>query len=156
MSHPSRKTFSAIEPEMKKGRRATHHCMHLSAVVLIMFLRPPSALALDMLADITTNTVTEFGTYQPLLVTVTPSAAGYTIAPDFSNVVNFNQFTFTDAQKNLLRRNGFVAMPQKFPVSWWGTAPLGEMFDVYNYAREEELPIFVTVDALLHTYHRAL
>jgi hypothetical protein len=152
MCHPSLELLSAVLPIGKKSRGTSLRWLFLSSAVVIASVVTPSASALNMLADITTNTVTDFGTYKPRLVNVTPSAAPYTIASDFSNVVNFSQFTFTDAQKNLLRHNGFVAIPKTYP-SYGGPAPFGEMYDVYNYARDNDLPIFVTVDALLHTYH---
>lgn len=137
---------------MTSGRRSPLRWILFVAAIAVVGATSRVVPALDMFADITTNTVTDFATYTPCPVNVTPCASTYTIAADFSNVVNFSDFTFTTAQKNLLRQNGFVVVPKALPYYSWSYPP-GEMYDIYNYARDKNLPIFVTVDALLHTYH---
>ena len=46
----------------------------------------------------------------------TPSVKDYKVAEDFSNVVNFSKFgKFTEKQKEMLLKNGFViTKPKKF------------------------------------------
>ncbi len=97
-----------------------------------------------MIADITEDIETEFGTYHPHIVDVTPASTPYTIDPGFTNVINIDSFSFTGVEESLLSQNAFVATPSSYM----------EMYDIYNEAREEEIPIFVSCDALLHTYHK--
>jgi hypothetical protein len=97
----------------------------------------------QMIADITTDIETEFGTYHPYLVEITPQATQYTVAPDFSNVVNFNEFEFSEADKDILKKNGFVVKPSYYC----------QIHHIYNYCYDVDIPVFVTTDAVLHAYH---
>ena len=117
-------------------------CKVLTALFLF-FTFPAQSEILEMMSDIDHNIYTEFAEYKPYPVEVTPEVTSYTINEDFSNVINFSQFKFTKKEMELLGNNGFVVSPSVFK----------EMFDVYNMAKEDGLPIFVTVDALLHSYH---
>ena len=103
----------------------------------------------QMIADITEDVETEFGTYHPYVVEIVPDAEQYTVEADFSNVVNFSDFRFTEAEENLLAANYFVVSP----VRDKGGTGYKEIYDIYNECREEGIPIFVTTDAMLHTYH---
>ncbi|MBC8400277.1 MAG: DUF3160 domain-containing protein [Candidatus Marinimicrobia bacterium] len=113
----------------------------------ILFFSP---LPAQMLADITGDVDTEFGTYQPYLVSITPSLTPYTVAPDFSNVSNYNDFNFTAADDSLLLRNAFMIRFQ--PNSQYGTG-YRQIYDIYFECRDQATPIFVTTDAVLHTFH---
>jgi len=103
-----------------------------------------------MLADITGDVDTEFGTYQPYLVSVTPSLTPYTVAADFSNVSNYDNFNFMVADDSLLLRNAFMIRFQ--PNSQYGTG-YRQIYDIYYECRDQATPIFVTTDAVLHTFH---
>ncbi|HUT25647.1 MAG TPA: DUF3160 domain-containing protein [Sumerlaeia bacterium] len=122
---------------MRKRRRP-----RLVAVALLLASLGAAARG-EMLATIVEDVEGEFATYRPVLVNVTPNARQYTIDPDFGNVVNYSQFHFTDTEAARLRENGFVAIPSEFL----------EMCDVYVDALENEIPVFVTVDAMLHVFH---
>lgn len=74
---------------------------------------------------------------------VVPSVEPYTVAPDLSNVENLNQYYFTDEMAAKLAQNGFFV----------GTSAGREFFEVYEANRYGQLPNFVTVDSLMHTYH---
>lgn len=76
-------------------------------------------------------------------VTVTPSVAPYEIAADLSNVGNLEQFYFEDQMKEKLAENGFVV----FGSAGW------EFYEAYENNRYSQIPNFVTVDSLMHTYH---
>ena len=108
-------------------------------MILSLFSSPD-----EMIADIKEPVVTEFGVYKPYLVDVTPCCTLYKINPDFSNIKNFKDFEFTEKEESLLVRNGFCANPSSYK----------EMYDIYRYLRERKLPIFVSFDAMLHSYHR--
>jgi hypothetical protein len=98
----------------------------------------------QMIADITNDIQTDFGTYHPYLANFTPSVPLFTLAPDFSNVDNFSQmdgFSYVDSA--LLLRNHFTVKKSQYT----------QMYDVYNICTWNGTPIFVTTDAVLHTYH---
>ena len=95
--------------------------------------QPPVAIASD------------FAKYEDMPVTVKPNVAAYTVANDFSNVVNKDDFlpNFSDAQKSLLAKNAFV-VEQGYQ---------NEFFPLYETNRYATVPNFITTDSLLHNYH---
>jgi hypothetical protein len=101
--------------------------------------------ASGQIATITKDVATEFGVYHPYLVTVSPAVEAYTIRPDFSEVTNFSKQSgsLTEADKRLLEVTHFVAKPSHFK----------QIYSLYNDNRSQEIPSFVTVDAMLHTFH---
>ncbi len=115
----------------------------LCALVLLAMNVP--AVALDhMIADITEPVEGEFGTYYPIPVEVDPCVEPWEIEADLSNVVNANDFGFSEREESLLVANGFVVVPQEGML---------EAYDLYNENRDNDVPSFVSADALLHTYH---
>lgn len=75
---------------------------------------------------------------------VTPGVAPYTVASDLSNVDNLDQFYYVEEElKAKLAQNGFVVC---------GDAG-SEFFQIYETNRYEQIPSFVTVDSMMHTYH---
>jgi len=111
-------------------------------VVVTLFLSSGTTLA-DNIVKITSDVPTEFGTYQPVLVDVTPSITPYRINEDLSNVVNISDFELTLEAQELLSTNGFAAEASKFR----------QIYDVYNECEDRGIPAFVTTDACLHTFH---
>lgn len=103
--------------------------------------------------DMTVITLADMSTRPMLLsaasesdVSVTPSVAPYTIEPDLSNVTNLERFyslTTNEDQAALLARNGFLI----------DSNSSDEFFQIYEYNRYAQIPSFVTVDSLMHTYH---
>ncbi len=73
---------------------------------------------------------------------VTPSVEPYTIEPDLSNVTNLDQF-YLQGEQELLAQNGFVVSGDTG----------SEFFEVYENNRYAQVPSFVTVDSMMHTYH---
>ncbi|MBU4444489.1 hypothetical protein KJ656_05330, partial [bacterium] len=69
------------------------------AIITIMMLIGTIPLWAQMISNITEDVDTEFGIYHPYLVEITPQAAQYTVEPDFSNVFNFNEFEFSEADR---------------------------------------------------------
>ena len=96
-----------------------------------------------MMAEITGDVETEFGTYHPYPVNIVPRVQPYTIDPDFNNVYNFDKFQFSEDEKALLLENGFVARPTSYK----------QLYDVYKDLKDRQTPIFVTTDCMLHTFH---
>lgn len=74
---------------------------------------------------------------------VTPCVEAYTVAPDLGNVENLGQFYLQDGMAAKLSQNGFVVE---------GSAG-GEFYEIYETNRYAQIPNFVTVDSLMHTYH---
>ena len=85
---------------------------------------------------------TGFASYEPVLVSVKPSARAY--ENNLGEVINPDLLgQLTDEQRALLKKNGFVVVPSR----------VAQIYEVYKRAKEQGIPIFVTTDALLHTFH---
>lgn len=86
--------------------------------------------------------------YEPENVFIEPNVPPYDIPLDLTTVVNFDrinsEFTLTESQIEVLRRNGFVVVP-------WRS--YDDMVEVYEKLKIENIPVFVTSDTLLHLYH---
>ncbi len=83
-----------------------------------------------------------FAAYEPYSVEVKPSVQPYEV--DLNRVANPDVLlALTDEQRTLLQQNGFVVVP-------YGAQ---QIYQIYQAAKERGQPIFVTTDALLHTYH---
>jgi hypothetical protein len=83
-----------------------------------------------------------FGVYVPVPVDVIPDAPDYT--PDLDAVINPGQATgLGPAQRAALEANGFVVVPQGYE----------QIYQLYQQAEEAGTPIFVTTDAVLHSFH---
>lgn len=74
---------------------------------------------------------------------VIPCIQSYTINPDLSNISNLQQFYLGEDAAQKLAQNGFVVL---------GRA-CNEFFELYEFNRYAQIPNFVTVDSLMHTYH---
>lgn len=85
-----------------------------------------------------------FAPYEPVQVSVRPVVAAYQVAPNLTNVANVQVLaSLSPQQREVLARNGFVVVPSQE----------GQFYEIYKRAKERNIPIFVTTDALLHTYH---
>ncbi len=98
----------------------------------------------QMMADITEDVQTDFGTYHPYPAVFTPSVPLFTVASDFNNVENFAILRNLGAiDSTLLRENHFLVRYSGYK----------QLFDIYNDCTWDGIPIFVTTDAVLHIYH---
>lgn len=86
---------------------------------------------------------TAFAAYKEVPVTLDPSLEPYQVKPDFSNVINLEQFHLTPVAKNVMIQNGFVVVPRDDR----------EFFSIYEGNRYMNVPNFITTDAMLHNYH---
>jgi len=82
-----------------------------------------------------------FGSFVKPRVNVQPVIHHEGIAPDLSNVES--PFLLSESQQKQLAADGFVVSP--------GTEK--EFFTLYEEARYNNVPIFVTSDSVLHVYH---
>ena len=106
----------------------------------LVFILPSISTAMPQIMG---DVETEFAVYSPYIVNVMPNMPLYYTGANLENVTNTDQFEFTDSEKAMLVQNGFVAGPGRFK----------QVYDVYNYCQKLEIPIFVTTDSMLHTYH---
>ncbi|MBI4244846.1 MAG: DUF3160 domain-containing protein [Planctomycetes bacterium] len=88
--------------------------------------------------------------YKPSKVDVKPSIPQYKLPLDRNKIVNFDTVTQTlgisDASDlDLLLKNGFLVIP--------GTTGNDDIIKPYEDLREMNVPIFITIDSLLHLYH---
>lgn len=89
----------------------------------------------------------------------TPSVKDYKIAEDFSNVVNFSKFgNFTDKQKEMLLKNGFViTKPKNLEDNEYMEEPWNYEFDqihqIYEDNEYQYIASFVTTDSVTHIFH---
>lgn len=74
---------------------------------------------------------------------VTPSVPAYQVSQDLSNVVNQGQFHLSDSQRSMLAKNMFVVSSSYY----------NEFFEQYETNRYDQIPNFITVDSMMHTYH---
>lgn len=72
-----------------------------------------------------------------------PCVEAYTVERDLGNIDNLWQFYLAEEEAEKLCRNGFVVS---------GGAG-SEFFEIYEKNRYQQIPSFVTVDSLMHTYH---
>ena len=81
-------------------------------------------------------------------ISINPQTPQYTLPLDLATIVNFDTinelFTLTNQQKELLRTNGFF-------VKDFGLE--NNIIEPYNSLQDQDIPIFVTSDTLLHLYH---
>jgi len=90
---------------------------------------------------ITIRPLPVFAIYNQSPVDVSPAVVHDPIAPDLSNV--HVAFLLSDGLRQRLAENGFVVAP--------GVEK--EFFTLYEKARYDNQPIFITSDSLLHVYH---
>lgn len=74
---------------------------------------------------------------------VTPSVKPYSASPGLTNVINLDQFYLSDEKLSLLEQNLFVVSGSYY----------SEFFQSYEVNRYAQVPNYVTVDSLMHTYH---
>ncbi len=116
----------------------------LSASILMISIFSYVGLS-QMLIDINNDIETEFGTYHVYPVNINPNAESYAIGDNLQNISNLDRFNakFSNEDLALLEENYFVVKPTAYK----------EIFDIYKDCKEREFPVFVTTDAMLHTFH---
>jgi hypothetical protein len=89
--------------------------------------------------------------YEPETVSLTPSVPQYALPLSTSDISNYGDFSskvsLDGESLGLLEKNGFVVMENPF-------SPQGEdMTEPYETLKNQEIPVFITTDSLLHLYH---
>jgi hypothetical protein len=88
----------------------------------------------------------KFAEFPEVGVEIKPQVADYQIEKDFSNVINFNDFSkLSDKAKEKLLENAFVVTE----------GDENEFFPLYeeNASLAHQYPSFITTDSVVHTYH---
>ncbi|NLG04188.1 MAG: DUF3160 domain-containing protein [Clostridia bacterium] len=80
---------------------------------------------------------------QEALPAFTPSVEDYTVNADLSNIENLDRYYLDDQSKQKLVDNQFVVI----------NTNRNEFHDMYEENRYLQMPNFVTVDSIMHTYH---
>ena len=83
-----------------------------------------------------------FAVFNPGKIDMSGNIQPYKIAPDFNNLVVAS--ALTSEQMDFVQRNAFVVSP--------GTEL--EFYTVYEKARYNYQPLFITTDSLLHSFHQ--
>lgn len=131
--------------------------MKKPSMALAAFLLFAVTAHAQFLADISDSIKTDFGTYRPYTVTVTPDVPTYTVDPDLGNVANLSDFILNDNQKDRLSQYNFVFIPQRsgfYAEQAEDGNGYPEMYDIYIEAFDRNIPQFITTDAVLHTFHK--
>ncbi len=115
--------------------------LYPACLLLVCFVAAASGQA-QMLADIGMDVSTSFGTYHPYPAVFTPKAPTPQVKSDFSNV-QYLPPGISPVDSALLFNNHFVVRK----------SPHTQIYDLYNKCTQDGTPVFVTADAVLHTYH---
>ncbi len=84
-----------------------------------------------------------FSIYVPVEASLPASYSGYVLPVPLAEVSNQDLFQFKNDQEVFLAENGFVVVPAGYE----------EFFGLYQSARRQGRPLFVTTDSVLHVYH---
>ena len=92
----------------------------------------------------------KFADFKPTAVNL-PSvfSGGYTLPLDLQQVLYIDEFELSQDQIELLSKNGFVVKTPQYPTN----RLYAEFYQGYESLRYNELPAFVTTDAVYHVYH---
>jgi hypothetical protein len=103
--------------------------------------QPPAATPSPAAPPLVARPLPAFAKYELPPLSIAPAVLHEPLAPDLSNVRV--AFLLSDGLRQRLAQNGFVVAP--------GVEK--EFFTLYEKARYDNQPIFVTSDSLLHVYH---
>jgi len=122
-------------------------------LLIMVVLMSSMAAGQNRLAQIVEPVVTEFGVYQPHLVTVKPDAPACDPGENLQNVSNLQRFDLSADALTLLKKNHFAVTRITRPLYLSSTTGCNEMFDLYCENRDVGVPNFITSDAMLHAFH---
>ncbi|RKY53468.1 MAG: hypothetical protein DRP89_06165 [Candidatus Neomarinimicrobiota bacterium] len=119
--------------------------MIISVLIIICGAFSSTTAQSSMIANITEDVQTDFGLYHPYPANFTPNVPTFTVESDFSNVSNFSmiEWMLNSTDSTLLLQNHFTVKKSRYK----------QLYDIYNDCTWNGMPIFVTTDAVLHTYH---
>lgn len=83
-------------------------------------------------------------------VTLDPQVPAYVLGDNFVNVINFKRFDFNDKIKADLAANKFAVVQRDEDET---SRAREEFFQTYENNRYNQIPNFITTDAVMHNYH---
>ncbi|MFH2037950.1 MAG: DUF3160 domain-containing protein [Chloroflexota bacterium] len=89
-----------------------------------------------------------FSTFPTIPVNI-PTAYGgsdYSLPFDLDQIADLDTFQFSPEVKTMLSQNGFAVVPAK-------VGEFREFYQIYEYGRYDETPVFITTDSVYHIYH---
>lgn len=92
---------------------------------------------------ITGSVRTSFAEYKPMLVSVSPSLADYSVPAGLSGVIGVEKAGVDAAGKAALAKHLFYLR----------LSADDQIYDVYKRCKDAGMPAFVTTDSVLHSYH---
>jgi hypothetical protein len=84
-----------------------------------------------------------FAGYEPLETALPSQYSGYELPVTLSELDNRDLFVFSPNQRTLLQNNGFVVVP----------ADYSEFYTLYQSVHDQQQPLFISTDSVLHVYH---
>jgi hypothetical protein len=89
-----------------------------------------------------------FAAFQPVAVNIPSTFNGgdYALPVDLSGTQYASDVKLSEAQRQMLSQNGFLVLPPK-------PGEYQEFYQVYEAARYDLHPVFVTTDSIYHVYH---
>ena len=126
----------------------------------LMNEKPPTAEAtLDTSGNVESTPATQvtpppgiypasFSTFPSIPVNI-PAAYGgddYSLPFDLGQITDLNDFQLSAAAQTMLSQNGFTVVPTK-------PGEFREFYQIYEYGRYGETPVFITTDSVYHVYH---
>jgi hypothetical protein len=84
-----------------------------------------------------------FGEYTPVETSLPQRHEGYTLPLSLDDVPHLDLSGLDPAQQGLLAENGFVVVPSDYR----------EFYALYQDAHDQQRPLFVSTDSVLHVYH---
>lgn len=88
--------------------------------------------------------------YEPWELHIEPNTVSYELLLDLGVLTNYdhvNRYLALDQAKDLIGQNGFVVIEHEF------YSQVDDIVEPYTYLRDDNIPMFVTADTLLHLYH---
>jgi hypothetical protein len=128
----------------------------VAAALTLLALSP--VMCAGTIPEITSPVTTQFGTYTPVHVAVSPRARQFALDPSLTGVENAGDFLLSTRQRELLSTQGFFVTPlrERLASREYATQPTAyrNFADIYREGEVAHIPPFITSDALLHAFHR--
>jgi len=86
---------------------------------------------------------TGFASYTPLEAALPGQYEGYELPVTLRQISNRDLFAFSVDQQRLLESNGFVVVPAEYR----------EFYTLYHDVHDQQKPLFISTDSVLHVYH---
>ena len=107
----------------------------------------PTGIIIIPGASADTNPKDAMASYYDLQeLTITSNAQQYSLPLNLSNIINIDRinsyFQLSEEQETLLKTNGFVIIDIGYKEN--------DTIEPYNNLKEDNIPIFITTDTLLH------